>query len=272
MGRRGTGGRRILVWAAALLAVYAAVVVVAAVFQRSLIYFPSPERPELARAGLPGGREVTFTTTDGLTLFAWYWPASAGQRTVAVMHGNAGHIGHRLGTAAPYVAAGYGVLLVEYRGYGGNPGRPSEEGLVADGRAALDWLAAEGVPPDRTVLYGESLGTGVAVRLATEYPVAGIVLEAPYTAVVDVARSRFWFLPVGLLLQDRFESLGRLADVSAPILVLHGTADRVIPVAHGRRMAAASGATFHEIPAAGHMDLYEFGADRLVLDWLDALG
>lgn len=167
-------------------------------------------------------------------MFAWYWPASAGQRTVAVMHGNAGHIGHRLGTAAPYVAAGYGVLLVEYRGYGGNPGRPSEEGLVADGRAALDWLAAEGVPPDRTVLYGESLGTGVAVRLATEYPVAGIVLEAPYTAVVDVARSRFWFLPVGLLLQDRFESLGRLADVSAPILVLHGTADRVIDLHTGR--------------------------------------
>ncbi|MCA8932178.1 MAG: alpha/beta fold hydrolase [Rhodospirillaceae bacterium] len=259
-------------WAAALLAVYAAVVVLATVLQRSLIYFPSAERPELSRAGPPGAREVAYTTADGVALYAWYRPAEEGRPTIVLLHGNAGHIGHRVSKAAPLVAAGYGVLLVEYRGYGGNPGRPTEEGLVADSRAALDWLGGEGVPPERTVLYGESLGTGLAVRLATEYPVAGVVLEAPYTAVVDVARSRFWFLPVNWLMQDRFESLTRLGDVAAPILVLHGTADGVIPVAHGRRMAAAAGATFHEIPAAGHMDLYDFGADRLILDWLDGLG
>ena len=270
MVQRAKGGRRMLGWLAVAIGTYAVILVLATVFQRSLIYFPNTSRPNLDRAGVAGGQEVTLTTADGLDLLAWYWPAADGSPTLAMVHGNAGNIGPRAPKMASFVAAGFGVLLVEYRGYGGNPGRPTEQGLKTDGAAALAWLRDRGVPPDRTVLYGESLGSGVAVFLATQHPVAAVVLEAPYTSITALARRQFWFLPVDWLLWDRFDSLSRIADVPVPVLIVHGTADRVIPVGHGQALAAASHAELRLFEGAGHVTLFDHGADGVIRDWLRA--
>ena len=270
MVQRAKGGRRVMVWFAVAVGTYAVILVAATLFQRSLIYFPDTSRPDLDRTGVPGGREVTLTTADGLDLLAWYWPAADGSPTLAMFHGNARHMGPRAPKMAPFVDAGFGLLLVEYRGYGGNPGRPTEQGLKTDGAAALDWLRDEGVPPEHTVLYGESLGSGIAVFLATQRPVAAVVLEAPYTSITALARRQFWFLPVDWLLWDRFDSLSRIAEVPVPILIVHGTADRVIPVSHGRTLAAASDADLRVFDGAGHVTLFDHGADRAIRDWLRA--
>ncbi|NNG05007.1 MAG: alpha/beta fold hydrolase, partial [Inquilinus sp.] len=148
------------------------------------VFHPDTEPPSAAVARGAGFAEITYRTADGLTLSALHREAAGGLPTIVYFHGNAGHHGHRAGLIQPYHDAGYGVLLASYRGYGGNPGSPAEAGLYTDGRAALDWLAANRVPPSRTVLYGESLGTGVAVQMAVERPVAAIVLQSPFTSVV----------------------------------------------------------------------------------------
>ena len=162
------------------------------------------------------------------------------------------------------------MLLAEYRGYGGNPGTPSEEGFYADGRAALDFLAAREVPAARIVLYGESLGTGVAVQLALERRVGAVVLEAPFTSAVDVGADIYPFLPVRLLARDRFDSIAKIAAIGAPLLVLHGEADKVVPVRFGRALLAAARQPKEGVfvPGAGHADLYQHGGAGIVLDFL----
>ncbi|HVO14862.1 MAG TPA: alpha/beta hydrolase [Alphaproteobacteria bacterium] len=240
-------------------------------FQRRLLYFPDRSRPEPAPGDPADMTAVDYVTADGLRLSGWYWPPAAPGLPVLVhFHGNAGHIGDRAPLMRPYLDAGFGLLLAEYRGYGGNPGRPTETGLHADARAALDFVAGQGVTPDRIVLYGESLGTGVAVRLAAESPVGALVLEAPFTSAADVGASAYPFVPVRLLMLDRFDSLRRIAAVTAPLLVLHGERDATVPVAHGRRLLAAArvpkeGRFYAE---AGHTDLYDFGIAEEVITFL----
>ncbi|MFQ5984928.1 MAG: alpha/beta hydrolase [Alphaproteobacteria bacterium] len=238
--------------------------------QRRLLYFPDRSQPDLARSGVPEMEEVRLATDDGLELLAWYRPAEQGRPTLVFFHGNAGHIGDRGGKVRPYLDAGLGVLLVSWRGYGGNPGRPTEEGLYADGRAALGFLDAAGVPAWRVVLYGESLGGGVAVRMAAEREVGALVLEAPFTSVADVAARHYWYLPARRLLRDRFDAAARIARVRAPILVLHGERDAVVPVALGRALFAKAPepkeARFY--PEAGHNDLHHSGVAKAVLDFL----
>ncbi len=241
--------------------------------QRRLMYFPSPDPAirEPAAYGLPEMKVVWLTTADGLRLLAWYRPPPAVERPVLVyFHGNAGHIGFRADKVRPYLDAGYGVLLLSYRGYSGNPGRPSEEGLYADGRAALNFLSHEGVAPDRLVLYGESLGAGVALELARGTPVAAVVLEAPFSSVADVAAHHFRFIPVRPLVRDRFENAAKIASTRAAVLVLHGEQDLVVPVRFARKLLAAAvepkEARF--FPQAGHDDLYDFGAAEAVTDFI----
>lgn len=232
----------ILAGAAAL---YGALVGGLYLFQRDLLYVPDTSRPSAARAAVPGLAEVTLTTADGLQLLAWHVPAPPGRPTVLYLHGNGGHIGYRAERLRLFAAARYGVLLVEYRGYGGNPGSPSEEGFHADGEAALAYLAGRGVMPSRIVFYGESLGTAVAVRLAAESaargaPVAALVLEAPFTSIADVAQHHYPFVPARHLVKDRFDSAARIAAVKSPVLVLHGERDSVVPVEFGRALFAAA--------------------------------
>ena len=171
---------------------------------------------------------------------------------------------------------GWGVYMMAYRGYGGSTGSPSEAANVADARLAYGALVLEGVEPSSIIVYGESLGTGVAARIAAERPVAGVVLEAPYTSIVDVAAQAYPFLPVRLLLVDRYETTKYLAQIRAPLLVLHGERDGVIPVAMGREVARLANEPKRLVtfPEGRHSDLYLNGNGALAAmrDWIRGRG
>lgn len=252
---------------------YASVVGAMAYFQRDLLFRPSGQPGAPAAAAVPEMAAVTVRTADGLDITGWYAPAPAGRPTVVLYHGNAGHLAMRAFKARHFLDAGFGVWLAGYRGYAGNPGQPSEAGLYADGRAVLDHLAGLGVGNGQLVLYGESLGTGVAVQMAAERPVAAIVLEAPYTTIPDVAATLYPFLPVHLLARDRFDSLSKVVDLTAPLMVVHGERDAVVPVRLGRRLFEAAGGPKRGVflPEPGHNDLYAWGAAGHVLAFLDAV-
>lgn len=257
---------------AVIVGVYLLVLCLLAVFQRQLLYLPSGNAPDLTASDVVGVMEpVRVETVDGLTLLSWFRPPPTPDApVVALFHGNGGHIGHRTVKVRPYIETGYGVLLVGYRGYGGNPGRPSEAGLYTDARAALDFLARQRITADRLVLYGESLGSAVAVQMATEYKAAALVLEAPMTSVPAVAQTRYPIFPARWLVLDRFDSLSKIGTVKMPLLLLHGEQDRVVPVRFGRALFAAANepkeARF--FPQAKHNDLQAFGAPQVVLDFL----
>ena len=240
-------------------------------FQRQLLYFPDKARPQLLGLEKLGVREVTLTTEDGLSLLSWYLPARPGRPVIVYFHGNGGHIGYRAERLLRLAREGYGVLMAEYRGYGGNPGTPSETGFYADGRAALGFLDRERVAPNRLVLYGESLGSGVAVELAAQHQIAALILEAPPTSVAEVAQCHFPFVPAARLVTDRFDSLSRIAKVRAPILVLHGERDRVVPVRYGRALldAAPEPKEGWFAPEAGHEDLARYGGLDVVVAFID---
>lgn len=203
--------------------------------QRRLIYFPDRAAPP------PAGRfaDVALTTSDGLRLTARLLrPAGPDRRlAVLVLPGNAGHRGHRAPLATALADAGLTVLLVDYRGYGGNPGSPTETGLARDARAARAYLDGAGFPAQRTVYFGESLGAAVAVRLATEHRPAALVLRSPFTGLAAAAREHYPLLPVGTLLRDRYPLVEHLAGVAVPTTVVYGTADTVVPAALSRTVA-----------------------------------
>jgi uncharacterized protein len=232
-----------------------AVVVLASVwaFQRRLIYLPGG-----APAAVPAGfAEVELRTDDGLALRAWVASATGAARhvTVLVLHGNGGSRADRVPLARALAARGFDVVLLDYRGYGGNPGSPTEEGLAADARAAHRHLVDErGIDPSRIVLFGESLGAAVAVRLARERPVTGIVLRSPFTALADVGAVHYPFLPVRLLLRDRFPVREQVAGLGVPVVVVAGDADEVVPREQSRAVAEAAGAVEIEVPGARHND------------------
>ncbi len=270
---RGKAGQRMMGWLIAAFLAYAAVVALVFVFQRSLQYFPSTDARDAAER--TGGlmQTVSYRTEDGLQLSAWYRPPRDGLPTLVRFHGNGGQHGDRAGSMQPYMAGGYGVLLASYRGYGGNPGKPTEDGLYADGRAAMAWLATQGIGDGEIVLYGESLGTGVAVQLATEHTVAGLILEAPFTSAVDVGQAAYRWLPVRLLMWDRFDNLSKMGNVTVPLLLIHGEADRVISARYGRRLfeAANEPKTDLFIPGGGHSNLDFYGVAEKVLIFLGTL-
>ena len=239
--------------------------------QRRLLYHPNPTRPALGDLALLGVREVSLTTSDGLALFAWYLPPGTGRPVLVYFHGNGGHIGYRTERLRRLAREGYGVLLVEYRGYAGNPGTPSETGLYADGAAALDFIAAMGISPDLIVLWGESLGSGIAVELATRRTVAAVILEAPFTSVAAAAQHHYRLIPAALLVRDRFDSLSRVGRLGAPLLILHGERDRIVPVGHGRALleAAAPPKEGWFAAEAGHQNLAQFGALDAAIAFID---
>ena len=236
--------------------------------QRQLIYFPSQSVPAAA-AVLPGAQEVAFDTEDGLRLRGWFVPAAGEPSglTVLVLNGNGGNRAHRAPLAAALSRAGLAVLLFDYRGYGGNPGTPTETGLLADARAARAYLASQpDVDPGRLAYLGESLGTGVAVALAAEEPPLALVLRSPFTSLVDMGRLHYPVLPVGLLLWDRYPSLERIGRVAAPVLVVAGERDSLVPVAQSRRLyeAAAEPKRFVLIAGADHNDYALLAGERFI--------
>ncbi|HLU57761.1 MAG TPA: alpha/beta fold hydrolase [Pseudonocardia sp.] len=243
--------------AVAVVVVAAVVVALAWVFQRRLIYLPFGAPGAPASAYLSGGRDVVLRTEDGLELTAWWAPATgpARDRTVLVAPGNGGSRVLRVPLVRALAAEGFDVLLVDYRGYGGNPGSPSEEGLAADVAAAYRHLVEDrGVPPERIVLFGESLGGAPLTRLATERPVGALVLRSPFTSLADVGARAYPFLPVRALLRDRFPLLEQVRSVRAPVAVVAGGADEIVPVEQSRAVADAAGAAYVEVSGAGHND------------------
>jgi uncharacterized protein len=229
-----------------VVAVLAAALGLLWVFQRRLIYLPSPGPVPPAASALPGATDVAFRTADGLRLQGWFVPpvddpAPRPAGAVLVCNGNGGDRSMRADLAAALSRMGLAVLLFDYRGYGGNPGSPTEEGLSADARAALAYLAGRPeVDPDRVVYFGESLGAAVALRLATERPPAALVLRSPFASLAEVGRRHYPVLPVSLLLRDRYESAALAGRLSAPLLVVAGGRDRIVPASHSRRLFAAA--------------------------------
>lgn len=261
---------RIVTWAALILAVMI-LAMLATVFlaQRTLIY-PAPQPP--VQGVPPGMLTATLQTDDGLPLHAAYRPAAAGLPVIIFFHGNGDSLAGAAAATERLGAAGYGLLLVEYRGYGGNPGSPSESGLYRDGRAALAWLAARGMKREDVVLIGNSLGSGVATQLASEGRVAALVLVSGFTSLTDVVSGLYPWAPVKLLLRDRYDNQAKLARISAPVLVLHGTHDTLIPVAQGEQLAAASAkATLIRVDRAGHDLAYLPVSQERIAAWLARL-
>ncbi len=242
---------------AALVVVAVVVVALAWVFQRRLVYLPYGA-PEVApEQVLDGGSAVTVRTDDGLDLTAWFAPPTGPPTgvTVLVLPGNAGSRVLRAPLARALAGAGFAVLLLDYRGYGGNPGFPTEDGLAADARAAHRFLVEErGVDPGRLVLFGESLGGAVATRLAVERPVAALVLRSPFTSLADIAAVHYPVLPARALLRDRFPVRDTIASVPVPVVVVLGPEDTIVPAAQSRAVADAAGAPVVEVPDAGHND------------------
>jgi fermentation-respiration switch protein FrsA (DUF1100 family) len=242
-----------------VLAILALVVTLAWAFQRRLIYLPFPASVPPVAELLDGGRDVRLETADGLELGAWFVPAAKPHRGVAVLvaNGNAGNRSLRAPLAASLASEGLAVLLFDYRGYGGNPGRPTEAGLARDIRAAYSTLSGEsGLPSERLLYYGESLGAAVVTELATEYPPVGLVLRSPFTDLASVGRIHYPFLPVRTLLRDRFSVVDHLANVPVPTTVVYGSRDGIVPPEQSRAVAeAAPGPTrIVEVKGADHND------------------
>ena len=261
--------RALLVGLVGMVVTVALVVVLLWVFQRRLIYLPATAPVPPAEQVLPGARDVTLRTADGLALGGWLVSPRGPDRkvTVLVASGNAGDRALRAPLAVALAEQGLGVLLFDYRGYGGNPGSPTERGLALDVRAAYRFLVERaGVPPQRLLYYGESLGAAVVAELATEHPPAGLVLRSPFVDLAAVGRVHYPYLPVRALLKDRFPVVEHVARVKAPVTIVYGTRDSIVPPEQSRAVAAAarSPARTVEIRGADHNDRALLDGPQLV--------
>jgi pimeloyl-ACP methyl ester carboxylesterase len=234
--------------------------------QRSLMYFPETVHTTPAAAGLPEAEEVTLTAADGVKSLLWQVSPHDGKPVLLYFHGNGGALRYRVERFRRFITDGVGLLALEYRGYGGLAGSPSEQGLIADAEAAYAYAAAH-YPVAQIVVWGESLGTGVAVALAAEKPVGRLILEAPFTSAEALGAQRYWYLPVRLLMKDQFRSDERIRKVTAPLLILHGVQDHTVPYAMGEHLFDLANKPKHiaRFLDGGHEDLDQHGA-------LDAVG
>ena len=248
-------------WRVVLVVVVFVGVLVAVIWalQRRLIYYPSPGPVPEAHTVVDGASEVTLRTNDGLALGAWFVlpEAPSNGMTVLVANGNAGDRSLRAPLARALAREGFGVLLFDYRGYGGNPGQPSEDGLAQDVRAAYRFLVEEkGVARRRLVYFGESLGAAVVTELSTEHPPAGLILRSPFTDLASVGQAHYPFLPVRALLRDRFPVIDHIRSVDVPTVVVYATNDSVVPAAQSLAVADAAAGTTSVVEVAGdHNDI-----------------
>jgi fermentation-respiration switch protein FrsA (DUF1100 family) len=264
--------RRLRLFAVVLLLLYACALAVLFANQRSLLYLASDRRTTVVEAGLVGFQDLVLTTPDGERLVAWWKPPLPGKALILYFHGNGGSLWNRRLRAQALTTSDRGLLMISYRGYSGSSGTPTEAGLHTDARAAYDWVA-QFYEAARLVAYGESLGTGVAVRLASERTLAGLILDAPYTSTADVASLTYWYVPVAWLMLDQFRSLDVIQTVKAPILILHGTDDRIIPFGFGEQLytAAPEPKRLVRIEGGGHTRNLEQGGMAAVDDFLAAV-
>jgi uncharacterized protein len=235
---------------------YGALIALLYLTQRAIQYFPERFRTTPAAAGLPQAEEVLLDTADGERVIAWHVPPRGKKPVVLYFHGNGGSLRMRVDRFRALTADGTGLVALSYRGYGGSSGAPTEAGLAADASAAYAFTTAR-YPAESIVLWGESLGSGVAVALAAEMPIGYLVLQSPFTSAADVAVQRYWFVPVRLLMKDQFRSDLRIGKVTAPVLVLHGDRDNIVPMALAERLYGLINAPkrFVRFAGVGHNDL-----------------
>jgi fermentation-respiration switch protein FrsA (DUF1100 family) len=261
-----------LKWIAIVVAAgYCAGLVLLFVKQRAMLFpIPTAERIAPAAAGFPQAEEQILTTSDGEKVIVWHVPAKPGRAVVLFFHGNGDFLAGLAGRFKAITADGTGLVALSYRGYAGSSGAPSEDGLLRDGTAAYSFATAR-YDAQRIVAWGFSLGTGVAVAVASEHPVGKLILEAPYTSIADVAAAHFWFAPVRLLIRDPFHSDERIARVTAPLLIMHGAQDQTIPIAFGEKLFALAREPkqFVRIPGGGHDDLGSFGAIEIARNFIN---
>jgi len=248
-------------------------------FQRKITFNPSPEIPSIRDAGIKTFQQLRIKTSDGLENTAWYSPALKAAPTIVYFQGNAGNIAERAYKAKLFIDQGYGFLFVGYRGYNGDDGQPTEQGLYRDAKAALDFLRQQDISTSRWILYGESLGTGVAVEMAADLaksgtPVKAVILETPYTSLIDIALNRYPVIPAQILLKDRFENDAKIKSIDTPVMIFHGDQDRVIPQFFGKKLfdLANQPKTSVWIKGGAHGDLYEWGAYDYISSFIKSLG
>lgn len=209
--------------------------------QRNFMYVPvnSIQTPE--HYGLSDFSVITLEPENGVKLQAWYKKALDNYPTIVFFHGNGGNLAHRSGFFDLLSKGGFGILALDYRGYGASTGSPSEQGFYSDARAAINYAVTDiSIPPEKIIIYGESIGTGVAVQMATEYKTAALILQSPFSSMKELVKNYYPWLPVGLLLKDRYDSNKKIAKVKSPILLFHGDEDTIIPIEYGKKLFAAS--------------------------------
>ena len=235
------------------IGLYSILIIFLYFFQRNIQYLPFGK----VLSAPEGFEKINITTQDNVKLFAWYGATKKGGKVIIYFHGNAGNLGDRTNKYDALYRQGFGVLALSYRGYYGSEGKPSEKGLINDAEAAKKFLNDQGFDDRNIILYGESLGTGVAVQLASKYNFNGIFLESPYTSIYDIAKRTYWYAPVSLILKDRFESIKYIALIKSPIMIMHGTNDKIVPFEHGKKMfdTATSRKKFLELQNANHLEV-----------------
>jgi fermentation-respiration switch protein FrsA (DUF1100 family) len=250
-----------LKWFFGAVVLYGGFIVLLYVVQRSLQYFPDRQRTTPSAAGLSEAEEEVLDTCDGERVIVWHVAPREARPVFLYFHGNGASLRWRNERFRALIADGSGLVALSYRGYGGSSGQPTEPGLSKDAATAYAFAVAR-YPPERIVLWGESLGTALAIAIAAEKPVGHVVLEAPFTSAADVGASHYWFVPVRLLMKDQFRSDMRIGKVRAPVLVVHGEDDAVVPMTLGERLFGLICAPkrFVRIARAGHDDL----GDRVV--------
>ncbi len=243
-----------------IVVLYAGAGIFLYVDQRHLLYLnrPGAETPDIAGLAIS---DVRIPTPDGQTLEAWYEPPQPGKPVFLFLHGQAASLELGKWRYIRMHKEGVGYLALAYRGFSGSTGTPTEKGLLIDGLAAYDWLRAKGFTDRDIVLHGHSLGTGVATYIATQRPARALILEAPFTAAVDVAQARYPFMPVGLVMQDQFRNRDRIKAVHIPLMIVHGTADTTVPFAEGQRLFALANEpkVFVAMPGSAHNTLVRDG-------------
>jgi len=206
-------------------------------FQRSQLYHPDTEMGPPSSYNLDM-REIELTSSDGINFMSWYREAKENMPTILYFHGNAGHLGLRNRELKAFLDEGFGVMAVSYRGYGNSEGKPSENGFYKDAEVAMFFLAGEGVESEDVIAYGESIGTGTATYIASYFDLRALVLEAPFTSVYERAQEMYRVIPAKLIVKDKFDNASRISNIGDPLLIIHGDADEIIPIHHGRKLYA----------------------------------
>jgi uncharacterized protein len=249
------------------LAVYLLICLIAFLLQRNLLYFPVRWSEEEARRANPGFEEAWIATSDGERVHAWLQRTETSPWTVVIFHGNAGNLSTHQATLVPFRKLGLQAILFDYRGYGLSSGHPTQQGLLRDGEAVADYVESKlGVPQDRIIYFGQSLGCGVAVLLAAKRPPARLILESGYRSLAEVAAAHYPFLPVKLLMRDRFEAGEAIRKITCPLLLLHPAEDEVIPIRFGRTLfdQAHEPKRFVPLPGAHHNDSFDVALEEQV--------